>query len=366
MVRGRRIYPLRKSVLICKRTDADSECGVGADRGEPYRGVMEYREITFENADFAREVFGPGNAHLDSVAQATGLRVESRGNEVGVSGEDRIMVDLVCRFLAQIYDLVRSGHKLFDRDIEQSLRIMLRDPSTPLKAYYQESLFAVSPRKTICPKTVTQREYLHALRELDLTLGVGPAGTGKTYLAVAVGVSLFLQKKVKRLILTRPAVEAGEKLGFLPGDLVEKVNPYLRPLYDALHDMLDYNRVQEMIAAGAIEIAPLAFMRGRTLNNAFVILDEAQNTSPEQMKMFLTRLGHGSRAVVTGDVTQIDLPAHIGSGLVQAMEVLKDVQGVAMIRFTDEDVIRHPLVGRIVRAYDQHRLAMEARKGEKL
>ena len=324
---------------------------------------MEIQDIAFENMDFAREVFGPGNAHLQSVSAMTGVRVESRGNALFLSGDDPVMVGLVCRYFAQIYDLVRGGHQLFERDIEQSLRIMLRDPSTPLKSYYQEALFAVSPRKSVCPKTVTQREYLHALRELDLTLGIGPAGTGKTYLAVAVGVSLFLQKKVKRLILTRPAVEAGEKLGFLPGDLVEKVNPYLRPLYDALHDMLDYAKVQEMIAAGAIEIAPLAFMRGRTLNNAFVILDEAQNTSPEQMKMFLTRLGHGSRAVVTGDVTQIDLPAHIGSGLVQAVEVLKDVQGVAMVHFTEADVIRHPLVGRIVRAYDRHRqacLALEA------
>jgi len=326
---------------------------------------MEIQEIAFENMEFAREVFGPGNAHLESVSAMTGARVESRGNELSISGEDPVMVGLVCRYFAQIYELVRGGHQLFERDIEQSLRIMLRDPSTPLKSYYQEALFAVSPRKTVSPKTVTQREYLHALRELDLTLGIGPAGTGKTYLAVAVGVSLFLQKKVKRLILTRPAVEAGEKLGFLPGDLVEKVNPYLRPLYDALHDMLDYAKVQEMIAAGAIEIAPLAFMRGRTLNNAFVILDEAQNTSPEQMKMFLTRLGHGSRAVVTGDVTQIDLPAHVGSGLVQAVEVLQGVQGIAMVHFTEADVIRHPLVGRIVRAYDRHRqaaLALDAVK----
>ncbi len=323
---------------------------------------MERQDITFENADFAREVFGPGNAHLETVAGITGLNLQSRGNELSISGDDADMVGLAGRFFAQIYDLVRGGHQLFDRDIEQSLRIMLRDPSTPLTKYYQEALFTVSPRKTVCPKTVTQREYLHAMRELDLTLGIGPAGTGKTYLAVAVGVSLFLQKKVKRLVLTRPAVEAGEKLGFLPGDLVEKVNPYLRPLYDALHDLLDYARVQEMIAAGAIEIAPLAFMRGRTLNNAFVILDEAQNTSPEQMKMFLTRLGYGSRAVVTGDITQIDLPAHMGSGLVQAVEVLEGVQGIAMVHFSEADVIRHPLVGRIVRAYDLHRKAGLARE----
>lgn len=325
---------------------------------------MNHQEIVFDNSDFAREVFGPGNAHLETVAAVTGVRVESRGNELSISGEDPLMVDLLCRFFAQIYDLVRTGQQLFERDIDQSLRIMLRDPKTPLKVYYQESLFAVSSRKTVCPKTVTQREYLHAMREVDLTMGIGPAGTGKTYLAVAVGVSLFLQKKVKRLVLTRPAVEAGEKLGFLPGDLVEKVNPYLRPLYDALHDMLDFNKVQEMIGAGSIEIAPLAFMRGRTLNNAFVILDEAQNTSPEQMKMFLTRLGHGSRAVVTGDITQIDLPAHVGSGLVHAIEVLQGVQGIAMVHFTEDDVIRHPLVGRIVRAYDQHRQAAQNREGK--
>jgi phosphate starvation-inducible PhoH-like protein len=316
---------------------------------------MEQQEIVFENADFACDVFGPENIHLTAVSRLTDVQVQSRGNALLISGEDPVMVDLVRGFFTQIYALVRSGHRFFERDIEQGLRMLLRDPTTPLAAYYKESLFVVSPRKSITPQTVTQREYLHSLRQSDLTLGVGPAGTGKTYLAVAVAVSFFLQKKVKRLILTRPAVEAGEKLGFLPGDLVEKVNPYLRPLYDALHDMFDPGRVQEMIAAGTIEIAPLAFMRGRTLNNAFVILDEAQNTSPEQMKMFLTRLGYGSKAVVTGDVTQIDLPAHMTSGLVQAMEVLRGVQGVEFIDFTEADVIRHPLVGRIVAAYDRYR-----------
>ncbi|GAB1409582.1 PhoH family protein [Desulfovibrionales bacterium] len=318
---------------------------------------MEEQELTFENSLLAAEVFGPGNAHLHVVRQATDVGLESRGNVLHVSGPDAIMVRLVSQFFVQVYDLIRRGYSFFERDIEQGLRMLLRDPTTPLATYYQDSQFVVSPRKRVSPKTVTQREYLHALREGELTLGVGPAGTGKTYLAVAVAVSLFLQKKVKRLVLTRPAVEAGEKLGFLPGDLAEKVNPYLRPLYDALHDMLDYGRVQEMLASGAIEVAPLAFMRGRTLNNAFVILDEAQNTSTEQMKMFLTRLGHGSRAVVTGDVTQIDLPTHMQSGLVQAMEVLDNVEGIAMVRFTEADVIRHPLVGRIVRAYDQHRQA---------
>lgn len=320
---------------------------------------MEQQIITFENADFARELFGPNNAHLASVAKITGVCLDSRGCELSIMGQDAAMVALVSRFFAQAYALIRAGHQLFNRDIEQGLRILLKDPGASLEAYYRQASFSVSPRKTVCPKTVTQREYIHALREVDLTLGIGPAGTGKTYLAVAIAVSFFLQKKVKRLILTRPAVEAGEKLGFLPGDLVEKVNPYLRPLYDALHDMFEPSRVQEMITAGTIEIAPLAFMRGRTLNNAFIILDEAQNTSPEQMKMFLTRLGYGSRAVVTGDVTQIDLPAHMPSGLVQAMEVLADVPGVSMIHFTEDDVIRHPLVGRIVKAYEQHRQNMQ-------
>jgi phosphate starvation-inducible protein PhoH and related proteins len=199
-----------------------------------------------------------------------------------------------------------------------------------------------------------QRDYLLAIANNDMVFGIGPAGTGKTYLAVAMAISSLLQKRVKRLVLARPAVEAGEKLGFLPGDLMEKVNPYLRPLYDALHDMLDFKRVQEMIETGVIEVAPLAFMRGRTLNNSFIILDEAQNTTPEQMKMFLTRMGFGSKAVVTGDITQIDLPGSTKSGLVQASKILRGVEGVSFISFTDADVIRHPLVGRIVLAYERH------------
>ncbi|MBZ4648732.1 MAG: PhoH family protein [Desulfomicrobiaceae bacterium] len=312
------------------------------------------REIRFGDADVAREVCGPGGAFLETVAGMTGLSVSSVGATVRLAGEDTIMVDVVAEFFAQVADLVRAGYRLFDRDVEQGLRLMLRDPKARLAQYYRESVFVVSSRKSVMPKTGRQREYIHALRESDLTLGIGPAGTGKTYLAVAVGVWFFLQKRVKRLVLTRPAVEAGEKLGFLHGDLVEKVNPYLRPLYDALHDMLDPVRVQEMMASGSIEIAPLAFMRGRTLNDAYVILDEAQNTTPEQMKMFLTRLGYGSRAVVTGDVTQIDLPGHVDSGLVQAITVLRDVPGVAMVHFDQADVIRHPLVGRIVQAYERH------------
>jgi len=314
---------------------------------------MEEREVELGDGDVAREVVGPGGAFLDVVAGMTGVSLTSRGAAVVVRGEDPIMLDLVEDFVLQVAELVRSGYRLFDRDIEHGLRLMLREPGARLAQFYRESVFAVSPRKSIMPKTAHQRDYIHALRHCDLTLGIGPAGTGKTYLAVAVGVWFFVQKRVKRLVLTRPAVEAGEKLGFLPGDLAEKVNPYLRPLYDALHDMLDPVRVQEMLASGSIEIAPLAFMRGRTLNDAFIILDEAQNTTPEQMKMFLTRLGYGSRAVVTGDVTQIDLPGHVDSGLVQALKVLRDVPGVAVVHFDQADVIRHPLVGRIVDAYER-------------
>ncbi len=312
------------------------------------------REIKLGDAEVAREVGGPGGAFLEMVAGMTGLAISSRGTTVCLSGDDPIMIDVVAAFFAQVAEVVRGGYRLFDRDIEQGLRLLLRDPQARLIQYYRDSAFVVSGRKSVMPKTARQREYIQALRESDLTLGIGPAGTGKTYLAVAVGVGLFLQKRVKRLVLTRPAVEAGEKLGFLPGDLVEKVNPYLRPLYDALHDMFDPGRVQEMLAAGTLEIAPLAFMRGRTLNDAYIILDEAQNTTPEQMKMFLTRLGYGARAVVTGDVTQIDLPSHVESGLVEAVTVLQDVPGVAVVHFDQADVIRHPLVGRIVEAYARH------------
>jgi phosphate starvation-inducible PhoH-like protein len=244
-------------------------------------------------------------------------------------------------------------------DIDQAWRVVSSDDRSSLKKELGEVSISVSGKKRIVPKTPMQRQYLEAVASSDLTFGIGPAGTGKTYLAVALAAQAIMRKEAKRLILTRPAVEAGEKLGFLPGDLVEKVNPYLRPLYDALHDMLDFQRVAEMLESGRIEVAPLAFMRGRTLNDAFVILDEAQNTTPEQMKMFLTRLGFNSKAVVTGDITQIDLPRHASSGLKHAMSVLEGVEGISFINFDDRDVIRHPLVGRIVQAYDRHQERLE-------
>lgn len=318
---------------------------------------MPTRKMEFDDSDLASRLFGPRNAHLDLLAEKAGVRIDTRGSHVIVHGEDENGVDLAANVLRQLYGMLRAGRKVHPQDVDCACRILMKDPAANVRSVFEDTVYAVSPRKTIAPKTLTQREYLDAIRHNDLVFAIGPAGTGKTYMAVAMAAAALAKREVKRIVLTRPAVEAGEKLGFLPGDLVEKVNPYLRPLYDALHDMMDFERVQELMTAGIIEVAPLAFMRGRTLNDAFVILDEAQNTTPEQMKMFLTRLGFGSQAVVTGDVTQIDLPSRQVSGLVQAVDILEAVQGIGTVRFHETDVIRHPLVGRIVQAYDRHEAA---------
>lgn len=312
--------------------------------------------LTFEDPLLANRLFGPQNAHLAELAECSGLRISTRGSSVTIQGEEEAR-SRMGNVLTQLYGLLKTGTLLLPSDFARSYGMAEREPGIDLRKIFQDNIFVASPRKTITPKTLSQREYLHAMRNADMTFAAGPAGTGKTYLAVAMALSLLMSKRVKRLILTRPAVEAGEKLGFLPGDMAQKVNPYLRPLYDALHDMLDFEKVAEMVETGVIEIAPLAFMRGRTLNDAFIILDEAQNTTVEQMKMFVTRLGFGSRAVITGDITQIDLPDTGGknrSGLVHALQVLRNIEGVAMLHFHQEDVIRHPLVGRIVHAYDKH------------
>ncbi|WCB45436.1 PhoH family protein [Nitratidesulfovibrio vulgaris] len=316
--------------------------------------------LSFDDAGLANQLFGAQNGNLDIIAERSGTSIDTCGNAVTVSGENATAVETVLRLLTQLYGLLKAGHPLYARDVTHAYSMLEREPATELHKVFREAVFVVSPRKTVTAKTLSQRDYVDALRDNDMVFAVGPAGTGKTYLAVATALALLQARRVKRIILTRPAVEAGEKLGFLPGDLVEKVNPYLRPLYDALHDMLDFQKVTDMLETGVIEIAPLAFMRGRTLNDAFIILDEAQNTTPEQMKMFLTRMGFGSRAVITGDVTQIDLPtsgrgdALSRSGLVQAMRILDGVKGIRIIRFHEADVIRHPLVGRIVQAYERH------------
>lgn len=284
------------------------------------------------------------------------MRLESRGNSVSILADDgdESKEQLAVKVLSQLYAMIKKGKSVYPQDVDFACRILERQPNADVGEVFKGDVYATSGKRTISPKSVNQREYLDAIRDSDMTFGIGPAGTGKTYLAVAMAVGALVRREVKRIVLTRPAVEAGEKLGFLPGDLVEKINPYLRPLYDALHDMLDFTKVQDYQETGVIEVAPLAFMRGRTLNDSFIILDEAQNTTPEQMKMFLTRLGFGSKAVVTGDITQIDLPNHSKSGLLHARNILKNVEGVRFVTFDQHDVIRHPLVGRIVHAYDKH------------
>ena len=311
------------------------------------------QDIEFQDCNLARDLFGPHEKNLEILSKKTGVQLNTRGSNLFLRAENKQALDRASKCLFQLYDLIRMGHTLHARDMEDALGILSKDPVTNLKSFFKNNIHVVSPKKTITPKTLTQRAYLSAIREKDMVLAIGPAGTGKTYLSVAMAVFYMLQRKVKRIILARPAVEAGEKLGFLPGDMQEKVNPYLRPLYDALHDMLDVHKVQEMIETGLIEIAPLAFMRGRNLNDSFIILDEAQNTTPEQMKMFLTRMGFGSKVIVTGDITQVDLPGRAESGLIQAQKVLKTIDGIDFIYFSEEDVIRHPLVGKIVQAYDR-------------
>ena len=312
------------------------------------------QQLDFDDPRLANFLFGPQGQNLRRLEEKSGLRISSRGSSLHLTGPLPAQ-SLVSNLLYQLYRLLKKGDRIYPADVEQAYKMLEREPELDLVRFYGDSAILASPRRNIAPKSLTQREYVKSLRENEVTFAVGPAGTGKTYLAVAVAVDLLLSKKVKRIILARPAVEAGERLGFLPGDLAEKVNPYLRPLYDALHDMLDFEKVSEMIDGGVIEIAPLAFMRGRTLNDAFIILDEAQNTTPEQMKMFLTRMGFGSRVAVTGDVTQIDLPTNGNaerSGMVHALRVLKNVKGLGTVYFTKEDVIRHPMVARIVEAYE--------------
>lgn len=324
------------------------------------------RSLEFDDATLARELFGPGNAHLDALAAKAGVELHSRGLAVTVRASSEALADSVANCLVQLYSLLKVGHPVHRRDYGFAWDTLFKSPDTDLVRLFRDAVYIASPRKTVAPKTLNQRAYVQTLQEHDMVFAIGPAGTGKTYLAVAMAVAALTRKEIRRLVLTRPAVEAGERLGFLPGDLVEKINPYLRPLYDALHDMIDARKVQEMLETGVIEIAPLAFMRGRTLNDSFIILDEAQNTTPEQMKMFLTRLGFGSKAVITGDVTQIDLPTtgphRVRSGLVEAQKVLQGVPGVGFVQFAESDVIRHTLVARIVKAYEQYETSQARRQ----
>jgi phosphate starvation-inducible PhoH-like protein len=304
--------------------------------------------------DGIETLFGSFDENLRHLESALGVTLKTRGHDVVIEGSSESLARAE-RVFQQLGDLLRSGYRFARGDVRTAAQLLTQDPDIELTDYFLKGTARTAGRRQVSPKSVTQRRYLEAIEAADIVFGVGPAGTGKTYLAMAQAVSFLVSKRVSRIILARPAVEAGEKLGFLPGDLQEKVNPYLRPLYDALYDMLDADRVERLLERGVVEIAPLAFMRGRTLNDAFVILDEAQNTTSEQMKMFLTRLGFGSKAVITGDVTQIDLPPGKVSGLVEALRVTGGVDGVIAVLFDDRDVVRHPLVQRIVKAYEAYK-----------
>ncbi len=298
-------------------------------------------------------LFGSYDENLKFVESLLGVKLRTQGHDLIVEGTPA-GVAKVERLFDQLASIAQEGYRIANGDVKTAAQLLADDSSVDLRDYFLKSSLTQSGKKRIAPKSVNQRRYLDAIEQHDIVFGIGPAGTGKTYLAMAQAVSFLLAKKVTRIILARPAVEAGEKLGFLPGDLAEKVNPYLRPLYDALYDMIEVERAERFIERGTIEIAPIAFMRGRTLNDAFVILDEAQNTTSEQMKMFLTRLGFGSKAVVTGDITQIDLPTGRASGLVEAMKIVSKIEGISFIYFDDRDVVRHKLVQQIVKAYESY------------
>ncbi|HYV16133.1 MAG TPA: PhoH family protein [Conexibacter sp.] len=320
------------------------------------------RQIELDNA-VAAELAGTQDAVLRTLEDHLDCNVFLRGNMLTLEGEDRA-VEAGAQVVREMADLIAQGHEIAPGTIE-AVQGALDQHESPGRIL--EDIVWRHRSTKVAPKTVNQKHYVDSIRNNTITFGVGPAGTGKTFLAVAMAAAALSRREVNRIILTRPAVEAGERLGFLPGDLMAKVDPYLRPLFDALHDMIDPERVSQHLERGVIEVAPLAFMRGRTLNDSFIILDEAQNTSPEQMKMFLTRLGFNSKMVVTGDVTQIDLPTDQQSGLIAVGEVLDEVEGIEFIRFGGEDVVRHKLVQRIVAAYAEHqtRLAPELRPADR-
>lgn len=322
--------------------------------------MNESVRFELEDSRAARTVFGHREEHLRALANELTVDIHSRGTQLTIEG-DPIDAETARRVVEQLYRLAKNGHPVDAGDIVRAAQILRDSPTGNVTEVFTDTLVQAAGGKSITPKTKRQKEYADAIREHDIVFGVGPAGTGKTYLAMAMAVSHLTKRRCKRIILTRPAVEAGEKLGFLPGDLRDKVSPYLRPLYDALYDMLDVDRATDFLERGIVEVAPLAFMRGRTLNDAFVILDEAQNATRQQMKMFLTRLGFDSKAVITGDVTQIDLEGRNRSGLSHAVSLLEGVPGINVSRFTEVDVVRHPLVRRIISAYERAE-ALEAER----
>ncbi|WP_051585759.1 PhoH family protein [Caldanaerobius polysaccharolyticus] len=298
-------------------------------------------------------LFGKFDENIKMIEESLNVQVTARGNELKVKGQDEA-VDAACKLIYRLLEMLEHGEMITPQNIMYVMNLINVGEEEKIKSILSDVVLITFRGKHIKCKTIGQKNYVNAIKNNDIVFGIGPAGTGKTYLAMAMAIAAFKNREVNRIILTRPAVEAGEKLGFLPGDLQDKVDPYLRPLYDALHDMLGYDTFNKYIEKGLIEVAPLAYMRGRTLDDAFIILDEAQNTTPEQMKMFLTRIGFGSKAVITGDVTQIDLPKDKESGLVTVMDILEGIKGISFVYLTERDVVRHPLVQKIIQAYNEY------------
>ena len=311
---------------------------------------VSVEKISFADHNLLKNLCGEHDKHLKLIENLEPVKVKAWGNNITISGQNA-NVRKISTMLRQLYSIMEKGWHIHSSDIDYAHRILSEDVTFELARIFLDTVFISSKKRIITPKSIAQRLYIEYMRNFDMVFAIGPAGTGKTYLAMAMAVSYLLERKVQRIIMARPAVEAGERLGFLPGDLAEKVNPYLRPLYDALYDMIDMERATALINKGLIEVAPLAFMRGRTLNDSFVILDEAQNTTSEQMKMFLTRLGFGSRAIITGDITQVDLPQEKVSGLIEAEHILKKIERIRFVHFSEIDVVRHPLVQDVIKAY---------------
>jgi phosphate starvation-inducible PhoH-like protein len=324
---------------------------------------IKREKLAFDDPEALQALCGSNNSRLKLVERTAGAQVNLRGNEITIEGDDS-STETAKTAIEQLYDLALAGKPLSSDDVVRAVKLVQGEAApNVIQTIFGETILTPRSGRPIAPKGAAQKQYVDLVRANDIVFAIGPAGTGKTYLAVALAVRALLDKQVRRIILTRPALEAGERLGFLPGTLEEKIDPYLRPLYDALHDMLDPERLERYLSDGTIEIAPLAFMRGRTLSGSFVILDEAQNTSPEQMKMFLTRMGFDSKVCITGDITQTDLPRGQRSGLRDAIELVDGIRGIGTVKFSDADVVRHPLVAALIRAYDaRDRARSEARE----